>query len=61
MYENFFQCPHCWQKISMLLDESAFNQNYIEDCEVCCQPIEVSCDFNNEGELTNFNAKSLDE
>lgn len=34
MYEHHFQCPHCWQNISMLLDESAFNQSYVEDCEV---------------------------
>lgn len=61
MYEHHFQCPHCWQNISMLLDESAFNQSYVEDCEVCCQPIQINCDFDDEGELLSFNSKSLDE
>lgn len=61
MYEHSFQCPYCWENISMLFDQSAFGQSYVEDCEVCCQPIKVSCDFNDEGELTYFDAKSLDE
>lgn len=61
MYEHSFQCPHCWQNISMLFDASAFSQTYVEDCEVCCQPIEVSVDFDDEGELISFNSKNLDE
>jgi transcription elongation factor Elf1 len=41
MIEHFFQCPHCWEKISMLLEKSNETQSYIEDCEVCCQPIQI--------------------
>ena len=43
--EHFFQCPYCWEEISMLLDISEPSQSYIEDCEVCCNPIEVSMNF----------------
>ncbi len=39
--EVFFQCPYCWSDISMLFDSSVKEQTYIEDCEVCCRPIEV--------------------
>jgi hypothetical protein len=39
--EYFFACPHCWQQISMVLDTSVKGQTYVEDCEVCCRPIEV--------------------
>ncbi|MZG29430.1 MAG: CPXCG motif-containing cysteine-rich protein [Nitrospinae bacterium] len=39
--EHFFFCPHCGESISMLLDLSEPDQKYIEDCEVCCHPIEV--------------------
>lgn len=39
--EYYFQCPYCWQTISMLLDVSIPEQTYIEDCEVCCNPIEI--------------------
>jgi len=41
MEEYFFQCPHCWENISMLVDISVPRQVYIEDCEVCCNPIEL--------------------
>ncbi|WP_435623480.1 CPXCG motif-containing cysteine-rich protein [Flagellimonas sp.] len=45
MLEHFFQCPYCWEEISFLLDRSVSSQIYVEDCEVCCNPIEVSCEF----------------
>lgn len=47
MEEYFFQCPYCWQNISMLLDPSISNQNYIEDCENCCNPLEIKTEFHN--------------
>ena len=41
--EKFFKCPYCLEKISMLLDVSVSGfQSYIEDCEVCCNPIQIS-------------------
>ncbi|RNC85062.1 MAG: CPXCG motif-containing cysteine-rich protein [Winogradskyella sp.] len=42
MEEQFFQCPYCWEEISMLIDVSITQQSYIEDCEVCCNPIQIS-------------------
>jgi hypothetical protein len=41
MEEYFFICPYCGQRISMLIDLSVVKQGYIEDCEVCCRPIDV--------------------
>ena len=41
--EKFFKCPYCLEKISMLLDVSVDGfQSYVEDCEVCCNPIQIS-------------------
>jgi hypothetical protein len=45
MIEHFFQCPYCWEEISMLLDSSATKQTYVEDCEVCCNPIQITPSF----------------
>ena len=56
--EYFFTCPYCWQQISMVLDTSAGDQTYIEDCEVCCKPIEVHYTVSGE-ELTEFEASQL--
>jgi len=39
--EHVFMCPHCGEEISMLLDLSVARQSYVEDCEVCCRPIEI--------------------
>ena len=39
--EHFFVCPYCGERISMVLDTSVNGQTYVEDCEVCCQPVEV--------------------
>ena len=58
--EHFFQCPHCWEEISMILDASVYQQTYIEDCEVCCNPIEITPNFE-EGELTSFRSESIEQ
>jgi hypothetical protein len=60
MHEHFFQCPYCWEEISMLLDRSVRRQKYIEDCEVCCNPIELLVEFE-EGELMSFSAESIEQ
>src|ERR1700676_2939202 len=39
--EHFFRCPYCGEEISMVLDLSVRRQTYVEDCEVCCNPIEI--------------------
>ncbi len=60
MQEHFFQCPYCWEQISMLLDVSVGSEKYIEDCEVCCNPIEVQLVFE-AGELILFSAESIEQ
>jgi transcription elongation factor Elf1 len=58
--EHFFTCPHCWQKISMILDVSVEEQSYVEDCEVCCNPINISYtveDF----EIVDFWSESIEQ
>lgn len=37
--EHRFTCPYCWEEISMVFDLSTPEQSYVEDCEVCCNPI----------------------
>ncbi|MEX2514230.1 MAG: CPXCG motif-containing cysteine-rich protein [Cyclobacteriaceae bacterium] len=58
--EHFFQCPYCFSEISMMLDPSVAEQEYIEDCEVCCNPIQVSYGMEN-GALHWFNADSIEQ
>ena len=60
MLEHFFQCPYCWEDISMLLDTSVTRQTYVEDCEICCNPIEISVSFA-DNELTGFEVNNLEQ
>jgi hypothetical protein len=58
--EHFFSCPHCWQEISMVVDPAVRSQTYVEDCEVCCRPIQIRYSLE-EGAVVDFEAKTLDE
>jgi len=58
MNEHFFQCPYCWEEISMLVDSSISRQTYVEDCEVCCNPIELNITFESL-EMVVFEAREL--
>jgi hypothetical protein len=58
--EHYFQCPYCLAEISMLLDPSIPEQNYIEDCEVCCNPIQISY-LIRDGELESFEATDIEQ
>ena len=35
-------CPYCWETIGIALDLSVEEQQYVEDCSVCCRPILIS-------------------
>jgi transcription elongation factor Elf1 len=35
-------CPHCGEPITLFVDLSVESQSYIEDCSVCCRPMQVS-------------------
>jgi len=39
--EHGFDCPYCGEPITMLLEPGATEQVYVEDCEVCCNPIRL--------------------
>jgi hypothetical protein len=40
MEETEVSCPFCGETITILVDPSVADQTYIEDCSVCCRPIE---------------------
>ena len=44
----------------MLLDTSIGVQTYVEDCEVCCNPMEVTPRFENK-ELIAFEAIDIEQ
>jgi hypothetical protein len=42
-------CPYCGEVISLLLDASVEEQEYIEDCQVCCKPIVLNVQVSADG------------
>ena len=58
--EHAFFCPYCDAPVTMLLDPSVPHQRYVEDCEVCCNPIEVAYRIEDEA-LVAFEARSIEQ
>ena len=54
-HEHHFMCPRCGEEISFLLEPRNEEQLYVEDCEVCCNPIEVTYRFQDD-HLQTFTA-----
>ncbi|MGB5326976.1 MAG: CPXCG motif-containing cysteine-rich protein [Gammaproteobacteria bacterium] len=60
LIEVAVQCPYCWEKISLLVDTSIEMQEYVEDCEVCCRPIDFFVEVDEQG-LASVDARLQDE
>ena len=58
--EQDLHCPYCGSSISILIELLSGSQDYIEDCEVCCRPIDIRYEVKN-GELTRFDCSRLDD
>lgn len=50
--EQTITCPYCGESIDVLLDPTDIVQQYIEDCQVCCKPINFLVFENMDEELT---------
>ena len=49
LIEVALQCPYCWERITLLIDASIESQEYTEDCEICCRPIDFAVDVDEQG------------
>jgi hypothetical protein len=54
------QCPYCGESFDTLVDLSAGSTSYVEDCQVCCRPIELGIEIGMNGELGSVNARRTD-
>lgn len=57
---QMLDCPYCGEPIEVLVDGSAGDQQYIEDCQVCCRPIVITVTIDDEGE-PQVDARGEDE
>ena len=53
-------CPYCGEVITLVVDDSAGGQRYVEVCPVCCKPIEVRVTIDADG-MAEVDAWGQDE
>jgi len=44
-------CPYCGETIEVFIDTSELPSRYIEDCQVCCRPINFDVSEDYEGDI----------
>lgn len=54
-------CPYCGESYESVADLSAGSQQYIEDCAICCKPIEIGLQVGDDGELEGITTRSDSE
>jgi hypothetical protein len=54
------QCPYCGERLETRVDLTAGEREYIEDCEVCCRPIEFAIELDESGALHAVRVQRLD-
>jgi hypothetical protein len=45
-------CPYCGESFETGVDASSGSSSYIEDCQVCCRPIEIEIRVSDEDAFT---------
>ena len=50
-------CPYCGETFETRADTSAGSCSYVEDCQVCCQPIEMTLRVADDGTIGEFTAQ----
>ena len=53
-------CPYCGESLEITVDPSVGQQDYIEDCQVCCKPIQFRIRVSADG-TSSIHARTEDE
>ena len=61
-YERFLEisCPYCGESLTVAVDLSAGGQSYVEDCQVCCQPMTLSIELDERGRFVRIGVERMD-
>jgi Cysteine-rich CPXCG len=54
------QCPYCGERLETRIDLTSEELAYIEDCQVCCRPIEFGIERAANGALAAVSVRRLD-
>lgn len=50
-------CPYCGESFESSVDLSGGDQDYVEDCAVCCRPINVAVRVDAQDELVSLQTR----
>lgn len=53
-------CPYCGERLQTRVDLTTEEPSYVEDCEVCCRPIEFHIERDTVGALLALRVQRLD-
>ena len=59
--EARIDCPYCGEQFDTSVDCSVGGQEYVEDCPVCCQPIDITTEVDLDGNLLSVSAGRNDD
>lgn len=45
------RCPYCGERFDTLVDASGGAATYVEDCQICCQPIDFELQVDSDGDV----------
>jgi len=51
-------CPYCGEGFETVVDLSAGSQQYTEDCAVCCRPIEIAVNVDDNSDLQDIRTRT---
>lgn len=61
MEEYDIDCPYCGESINILIDCSVPDQQYVEDCQVCCSPILISVSLDADSNIETVSVRAENE
>ncbi len=59
--ERSVECPYCGERFEAVIDPSSGDQDYVEDCPVCCQPIEFILRMGVQGRRARLTLRRQDD
>jgi hypothetical protein len=54
------RCPWCGERLDVRVDVTAGARSYIDDCEVCCRPMELGVELDEKGGLSALSVRRSD-
>jgi len=51
------QCPYCGERLDTPVEIGTGANTYIEDCQICCQPIELEVQVDSQGAFVGLSVR----